>query len=325
MSALKIVFAGTPGFAAQHLAALISGGHQPVAVYTQPDRAAGRGKTLQASPVKELALKHGIPVYQPQSLKTEEAQTELAALNADLMIVVAYGLLLPQAVLAIPARGCINVHASLLPRWRGAAPIERALLAGDGETGITIMQMDVGLDTGNMIYVLKTPISESDDRLSLEHRLADLGCQALLHTLSHFDALQPSAVAQDNSLSTYAKKIEKAEALINWSLSAADIGRIVRASIGRNPAYSFLQGQRLRVLKAVPVAGSHKQLPGTIIDVVRADAKSAAYVSVACGDGVLRLEELQLPGKNPASVKDLLNSYGSLLATGSSFADTEQL
>lgn len=325
MSALKIVFAGTPDFAARHLDALITGGHQVIAVYTQPDRAAGRGKTLQASPVKELALKHNIPVHQPQSLKSEDAQIALAELGADLMIVVAYGLLLPKAVLDIPARGCINVHASLLPRWRGAAPIERVLLAGDRETGITIMQMDVGLDTGDMLYTLRTPVSATDNRLTLENRLAGLGCEALLHTLANFDSLQATAVKQDNSLSTYAKKIEKTEALINWSLSANEIDRIIRASIGRNPAYTFLQGQRLRVLKATPAARAHTAQPGTIIEVVRKDAKSPAFLSVACGEGALMLEELQLPGKNPSSVKDLLNSYSALLAEGNRFSDREQV
>lgn len=323
MSALKIVFAGTPGFAAHHLTALITGGHHVVAVYTQPDRAAGRGKTLQASPVKELALEHNIPVYQPQSLKTEDSQRELAQLGADVMVVVAYGLLLPKTVLDIPVRGCINVHASLLPRWRGAAPIERALLAGDSETGITIMQMDVGLDTGDMLYVMKTPLSDDDDRLSLENRLADLGCQALLHTLANFDSLQAQAVSQDDSLSTYAKKIDKSEALINWNKSAEDIDRTIRASIGRNPAYSFLQGQRLRVLKAKPVADSHQLPPGTIVDIVRKDARSPAFIAVACGQGMLMMEALQLPGKNPARVKDLLNSHSAMLATGNRFSDQE--
>ncbi|MDP2126870.1 MAG: methionyl-tRNA formyltransferase [Pseudohongiella sp.] len=323
MSALKIVFAGTPGFAARHLDALLSSGHNVAAVYTQPDRAAGRGKSLHASPVKELALKHNIPVYQPQSLKSDEAQAELAKLGADLMIVVAYGLLLPKAVLEIPARGCINVHASLLPRWRGAAPIERALLAGDSETGITIMQMDVGLDTGDMLYTLSTPISASDDRVSLENRLADLGCQALLHTLGDFDTLQAKALAQDDAETTYAKKIDKTEALINWASSAESIGRTVRASIGRNPAYSFLQGQRLRVLKARPVSGSHKEAPGTILEIVRTDSKSPAFISVACGNGILMLEELQLPGKNPASVRELLNSYSSVFTAGNCFSDQE--
>lgn len=325
MSALKIVFAGTPGFAAQHLHALIAAGHQIIAVYTQPDRAAGRGKTLQASPVKELALRHRIPVLQPQSLKPEDAQQALAGLGADLMVVVAYGLLLPKAVLDIPPRGCINVHASLLPRWRGAAPIERALLAGDSETGVTIMQMDVGLDTGNMLYTLKTPIGSNDDRLTLEHRLAELGCQALLHTLANFDALQASAIVQDDSLSTYARKIEKSEALIDWHSSAAVIDRVVRAGIGRNPAYSFLLGQRLRVLKASPDMTPHSMAPGTIIDADKKGAGTHMFIEVACGEGRLMLEELQLPGKNPASVKDLLNSYRSLFAAGNRFckSDTE--
>lgn len=323
MSALRIVFAGTPAFAARHLEALIAAGHVPVAVYTQPDRSAGRGKTLQASPVKQMALSHQIPVFQPVSLKTAEAQTALKALDADLMIVVAYGLLLPQAVLDIPRRGCINVHASLLPRWRGAAPIERALLAGDSETGVTIMQMDVGLDTGDMLFKVNTPITETDDRLTLEDRLARLGCDALLTTLTDLDRLQARAEKQDDSLTTYARKIEKSEALINWQSPAAEIDRIIRASIGRNPAYSLLHGQRIRILKAHPVNRPNKAMPGTIISTDRGDANAPASLIIACANGAIAATQLQLPGKNPVSVRELLNAYSSLFSVGACFSDQE--
>jgi methionyl-tRNA formyltransferase len=320
MSTLGIVFAGTPAFAAKHLKALIEAGHHILAVYTQPDRAAGRGKNLLASPVKLLALQHGIPVCQPVSLRTPEALRELALLNPDLMVVVAYGLLLPQAVLDIPARGCINVHGSVLPRWRGAAPIERALLAGDTETGVTIMQMDAGLDTGNMLYTLKTPISSSDNREMLEIRLAEIGCAGLLHTLDNLDALQSCAQPQDDSLSTYAKKLEKAESLIDWSCSSSSIDLLVRAGVGRNPAYSFLNGHRVRIMQARPVSCSSTAAPGTLVKVA---GGQTASVVVACGEGALAVEVLQLPGKNPVSVKDLLNGHNPLLAEGAVFSQQE--
>jgi methionyl-tRNA formyltransferase len=323
MSALRIVFAGTPAFAARHLQALLSAGHTPIAVYTQPDRSAGRGKTLQASPVKQLAQSHQIPVHQPLSLKSEEAQQELAALKPDLMIVVAYGLLLPEAVLKIPRFGCINVHASLLPRWRGAAPIERALMAGDAETGVTIMQMDVGLDTGDMLSKVYTPITADDDRVTLEERLAEAGCDALIQTLANLAALQAGAEKQDNSLSTYARKIEKSEALINWHQGTAEVDRLIRASIGRNPAYSLLQGQRIRILKAEPVSATGDAIPGTIVDVNRGSATTAGSIVIACADGAIAASQLQLPGKNPASVRELLNAYSSLFAVGTRFSDQE--
>ncbi|HLT63054.1 MAG TPA: methionyl-tRNA formyltransferase [Pseudohongiella sp.] len=323
MPDLKIVFAGTPAFAARHLQALLAAGHTPVAVYTQPDRSAGRGKTLQASPVKQLAQSHNLPVFQPVSLKTPEAQAELAALQPDLMIVVAYGLLLPKAVLDIPRFGCINVHASLLPRWRGAAPIERALMAGDAETGVTIMQMDVGLDTGDMLFKVQTPISDTDDRQTLEDRLAELGCDALIKTLADLQSLQANAEKQDDSLTTYARKIEKAEALINWQGPAAEIDRLIRSSIGRNPAYSLLQGQRIRILKAQPVSLSKNAEPGTIVEVSRGNANSPAAIVIACGEGAIAATQLQLPGKNPANVRELLNAYSSLFAPGARFSDQE--
>jgi len=318
MQALKLVFAGTPEFSARHLQALISSAHEIVAVYTQPDRAAGRGKKPRPSAVKSLALEHNLPVRQPVSLKSVEAQSELAALEADLMVVVAYGLILPEAVLNIPAYGCINVHASLLPRWRGAAPIERALLAGDSETGITIMQMDVGLDTGDMLYSLATPISETDTREHLEDRLASLGCQALLHTLANLPALQSAAEKQDDSLSTYAAKLEKHETLINWQHSAAQIHRQIRAGVGRLPAWSWLAGHRIRLLEgSVEDAGNTKKPPGTIL------SADNSGIRISCGNGILVLHQLQMPGKNPVAVRDALNARRELFSVGARFSSHE--
>lgn len=323
MADLKLIFAGTPDFAAAHLQALLDGGKQVCAVYTQPDRAAGRGKKLQASPVKQLALEHDIPVYQPRSLKDEEAQAELAALDADLMIVVAYGLLLPQAVLDTPRLGCINVHASLLPRWRGAAPVERAILAGDERTGITIMQMDAGLDTGDMLYTVETPITPADTRITVEQRLTSLGCEALLHTLADFDTLRRQAQPQDDALSTYAKKLDKAEARLDWTLTASELDRRVRAGVGRLPAYSLLDGERVRFLSTRVGTGKPTAAPGTIIGTSRGEDDTVA-LDIACSDGILQLLELQLPGKNPMSVKDMLNARRDQFAAGKQFTDVEE-
>tara|TARA_R100001039_G_C1852528_1_gene113415 strand:+ start:1708 stop:2676 length:969 start_codon:yes stop_codon:yes gene_type:complete len=315
---MKLVFAGTPAFAATHLSALIEHGHEIVAVYTQPDRAAGRGKKLQASPVKALAVEHQLPVVQPATLKDPEAQSALAALEPDLMIVVAYGLLLPQAVLDIPRLGCINVHASLLPRWRGAAPIERALLAGDCETGITIMQMDVGLDTGDMLYKLSTPLRDNDDRQQLEDRLATLGCEALLHTLANFASLRGQAQQQDDSLSTYARKLDKAESQINWQASVIDIARTVRAGIGRQPAFSFLDGERLRLLHA---SATQYELPANVVPGTILPNTDRHCFAIAGPDGVLQVTEIQLPGKNPVAVRDIMNSRPALFAAGKQFSN----
>lgn len=318
MQSLKLVFAGTPEFSARHLQALINSPHEIAAVYTQPDRAAGRGKKPRPSAVKSLALEHGLPVRQPASLKSPEAQSELAAIGAELMVVVAYGLILPKAVLDIPFRGCINVHASLLPRWRGAAPIERALLAGDRETGITIMQMDVGLDTGDMLYKAVTPINEEDTREDLEKRLAALGCEALLHTLANLPALQGAAERQDDSLSTYAAKLEKHEALIDWQQDASQIHRQIRAGIGRLPAWSWLQGQRIRLLVASAEPGDDgSEVPGTILG---ADNQG---IRIHCGSGVLTVQQLQMPGKNPVAVADALNARRELFRPGARFRSSE--
>ncbi len=227
--ALRIVFAGTPEFAAEHLKALLDTPHRIVAVYTQPDRPAGRGQKLMPSAVKSLALEHGLPVMQPQSLRNAEAQAELAALRADLMVVVAYGLILPQAVLDIPRLGCINSHASLLPRWRGAAPIQRAVEAGDAESGVTVMQMEAGLDTGPMLLKVSTPISAADTGGSLHDRLAALGPKAVVEAIAGLAAGTLHGEVQDDALATYAHKLNKDEARLDWSRPAVELERQVRA------------------------------------------------------------------------------------------------
>jgi methionyl-tRNA formyltransferase len=314
MQKLNIVFAGTPEFAALHLEALLGSRHQVIAVYTQPDRAAGRGKQLHPSPVKTLALSRGLPVFQPSSLRTVEAQQALAALAPDLVVVVAYGLILPQAVLNIPRLGCINVHASLLPRWRGAAPIERALLAGDPQTGVTIMQMDQGLDTGAMLLSKALAVSASENRQTLEDRLTAIGCEALVFCLDNLEPLQAKAQQQDNSLSTYANKLDKSEALINWDGPAETINRQIRAGIGRTPAYSLLGGERLRILEAEPAALTAYAPPGTII------ASKQESLTVACRDSALRITMLQMPGKTPLRVREVLNSRAHVFAPGQRFS-----
>ena len=302
MNKLKLIFAGTPDFAARHLAALLSSGHEVVAVYTPPDKPAGRGQTLTASPVKELALAHDLPVYQPASLRNEAAQTELAALGADLMVVVAYGLILPKAVLDTPRLGCINVHGSLLPRWRGAAPIQRSIWAGDAETGVTIMQMDVGLDTGAMIRKVTCPIASDETSASLYDKLAGLGPQALVDTLDAMAAGDTAAEPQDDALANYAEKLSKEEARIDWSMDAVAIERCIRAFNPWPISWFDVAGQTVKVWQAEVVAQDHGQAAGTLL---KADKQG---IEVATGQGVLRLLTLQPPGKKAMSVSDLLNS-----------------
>ena len=302
MNKLKLIFAGTPDFAARHLAALLSSGHEVVAVYTQPDKPAGRGQKLTASPVKELALAHDLPVYQPASLRNEAAQAELAALGADLMVVVAYGLILPKAVLDTPRLGCINVHGSLLPRWRGAAPIQRSIWAGDAETGVTIMQMDVGLDTGAMIRKVTCPIASDETSASLYDKLAGLGPQALVDTLDAMAAGDTAAEPQDDALANYAEKLSKEEARIDWSMDAVAIERCIRAFNPWPISWFDVAGQTVKVWQAEVVAQEHGQAAGTLL---KADKQG---IEVATGQGVLRLLTLQPPGKKAMSVSDLLNS-----------------
>ena len=310
MSELRLCFAGTPDFSAAHLSALIAAGHTIDAVYTQPDRPSGRGKKLQPSPVKAVAMAAGLEIKQPVSLKTVEAQQELAAIAPHLLVVVAYGLILPQAVLEIPKLGCINVHASLLPRWRGAAPIERALLAGDPVSGVTVMKMDAGLDTGDMLYKQQVAIDPEDDRISLTDKICEAGKLALLHTLSHFPELSSQAQRQNDSLRTYADKLEKSESLLRWQEPAEKLHRIIRAGLGRAPAFSFINGARLQMLEASVEQTESQKTPGTILEISRHG------MLIACGEACLLVTRIALPGKKPWTITDLLNSGTDLLQAG---------
>ena len=285
---MRIIFAGTPEFAVPCLQALVDGPHQVVAVYSQPDRPAGRGRRLTASPVKQLAVAENIPVYQPQTLRDPEAQAELKGLKPDLMVVVAYGLILPAAVLAIPTHGCVNVHASLLPRWRGAAPIQRAILAGDKETGVTLMQMDAGLDTGPMLAESRTTITEDDTGGSLHDRLARLGASLLAEGVEMIASGKQRPRLQPAAGISYADKLSKAEAGIDWFQSAVQIARQVRAFNPWPVAETTLGTERLRVWNARAEAGAGQ--PGEILS---ADEDA---IRVGTGDGILAITELQWPG-----------------------------
>ncbi|MBT9529073.1 MAG: methionyl-tRNA formyltransferase [Pseudomonas sp.] len=310
---LRIVFAGTPEFAAEHLKALLNSPYQVVAVYTQPDRPAGRGQKLMPSPVKQLALQHEIAVYQPQTLRDPAAQAELAALKPDLLVVVAYGLILPQVVLDIPRLGCINSHASLLPRWRGAAPIQRAIQAGDAESGVTVMQMEAGLDTGPMLLKVSTPISADDTGGSLHDRLAELGPPAVLQAIAGLATGSLRGEVQDDSLATYAHKLNKDEALLDWSRPAVELERLIRAFNPWPICHSSLNGAPLKVLAAhlVTEPGEGRGAPGEIL------AASKDGLTVACADGALRLTRLQLPGGKALNFADLFNSRREQFAVGS--------
>ncbi|MDE1225068.1 methionyl-tRNA formyltransferase [Vibrio aestuarianus] len=307
---LRIVFAGTPDFAARHLAALLSSEHEVIAVYTQPDRPAGRGKKLTASPVKQIAVEHNIEVYQPENFKSDQAKQQLAELNADLMVVVAYGLLLPQAVLDTPRLGCINVHGSILPRWRGAAPIQRSIWAGDSETGVTIMQMDIGLDTGDMLKIATLPIEATDTSASMYGKLAELGPQALVDCIADIASDKAIATKQDDALANYAKKLSKEEAKIDWSMDATFIERCVRAFNPWPMSHFDVAENTIKVWQSRVEAQTSKQPVGTI---VKAD-KSGIYV--ATGNGLLVLEQLQVPGKKALPVQDILNARASWFEVG---------
>lgn len=307
---LRIIFAGTPDFAAAHLQALIDSRHDVIAVYSQPDRPAGRGKKLKASPVKELALEHDIPVYQPINFKQTEDQQQLAELNADLMVVVAYGLLLPKVILDTPKYGCINVHGSILPRWRGAAPIQRAIEAGDTVSGVTIMQMDIGLDTGDMLLKAECDITPTTTTASLHDNLIEVGCPALLETLEQIASGKLQPEQQDDTQSNYAAKISKEEALIDWTRPAADLHRVIRAFNPFPICYTTLGGQRLKIWGA---------------NIAQADAYGAAgsisainndTITVQCGSGQLALTTMQMPGKKALPVADILRGSVDKFAVG---------
>lgn len=313
-TSLRIIFAGTPDFAARHLDALLSSGHQVVGVFTQPDRPAGRGKKLMPSPVKVLAEEHGLPVFQPASLRPQENQQLVADLNADVMVVVAYGLILPKAVLDMPRLGCINVHGSLLPRWRGAAPIQRSLWAGDTDTGVTIMQMDVGLDTGDMLYKLSCPITDEDTSATLYDKLAELGPKGLIDTLQQLADNRVQPEVQDEALVTYAEKLSKEEARLDWSLPAAQLERCIRAFNPWPMSWLEIDGQPVKVWQASVIAGPVNAAPGTIIEA------NKQGIQVATVEGILNLESLQPAGKKAMSAQDLLNSRHEWFTPGNSLA-----
>ena len=314
MKSLNIIFAGTPDFAAQHLQAILNSQHNVIAVYTQPDKPAGRGKKLQASPVKQLAEQNNIPVYQPKSLRKEEEQSELKALNADVMVVVAYGLILPKAVLDAPRLGCLNVHGSILPRWRGAAPIQRSIWAGDVQTGVTIMQMDEGLDTGDMLHKVYCDILPTETSTSLYNKLAELAPSALIDVLDNLENGKFIAEEQDDSQSNYAEKLSKEEAQLDWTLPAMQLERNIRAFNPWPIAYFSTEdkdgnGQTLKVYQAEVLP--HQDKPaGTILS---ADKNG---IQIATVDGVLNLLQLQPAGKKPMSAQDLLNGRAEWFTIG---------
>lgn len=319
-SSLNIIFAGTPDFAAQHLTALLDTEHKVVAVYCPPDKPAGRGKKLTPCATKQIALNHNIAIEQPENLKSEIDQNKLAKYNADIMVVVAYGVLLPEAVLATPRLGCINVHGSLLPEWRGAAPIQRSLEKGDSKTGVTIMQMDKGLDTGDMILTAECAINTTDTSAQLYEKLAKLGPEALMKALTLM--AQPSYnpiehnIAQDNELATYAHKLTKEEAELNWQLTADQLNRKIRAYIPWPVAhFTFIESEKkqhkIRVLQSSTIPYSGSAALGTIIDCTKQG------ITIVTGQNALRIEVMQLPGKKALPVQDILNGRSAWFSVGS--------
>jgi methionyl-tRNA formyltransferase len=304
---MRIVFAGTPDFSVPPLAALSQSSHEVVGVLTQPDRPSGRGRNLSASAVKEFALKNSLPLEQPQTLRTTEGRAALEAWRPDVLVVVAYGLILPPEALAIPKHGCLNIHASLLPRWRGAAPVQRAILAGDSETGVTIMQMDAGLDTGPILLQRALPIADTDDSVSVLDKLAALGAPALLEVLSGIESGSVSARVQPSEGVTYAKKIEKSEARIDWRRSASEIDRQIRAFRPWPIAETTHRGEQVRVHRAQVLSGSTAtaRRPGSILGL------KDDLLLVACGEAVLGIAELQRAGRRNMTAREFFNGLRS--------------
>lgn len=302
MAGLNIIFAGTPEFSLAPLQALLASEHKIIAVYTQPDRPAGRGRKLNPSPVKQLALAKGLTVLQPANLKSEEKLRRLESLAADLMVVVAYGLLLPARVLRAPRLGCINIHASLLPRWRGAAPIQRAIQAGDSNTGVSIMRMDEGLDTGPVLFTRSCPITNQDTGGTIHDRLSSLGADALLQSLPGIIDGSLVEQPQDASQASYAAKLDKAEALIDWTKPAVEIDRLVRAFNPWPVAQTTSNGQLLRIWRTGFLPGVDNFPPGQVIVAGREG------IDVATGAGLLRILELQAPGKRAMSAAEYVNA-----------------
>lgn len=315
---MNIVFAGSPDFSATILSALLNSEHNVVAVYTQPDKPVGRGQKIKVSKVKSIALEHDIPVQQPSSLKAESEQAILDGYNADIMVVVAYGLILPEAILNTPRFGCINIHTSLLPRWRGAAPIQRAIEAGDAQTGVTIMQMDAGLDTGDMLHKELIEIADDETSLSLFSKLEPLSITALLHTLSNYQSLSAEAIKQDDSQANYAAKISKDEAQINWQESAITIDRKIRAFTPWPICFSQLDEHTIRVWQAAPIHSSDNSsknhAPGTIIE-----HHDDALIIACAENSALAIQEMQLPNKPRKSFSALKNGYAELFKPGKAF------
>jgi len=297
---MRVVFAGTPDFSVPVLQALLDSRHTVVGVYSQPDRPAGRGRKLAPGPVKQLALQHAVPVFQPPTLRPVDAQQELADLRPDLMVVVAYGLILPQAVLDVPGRGCVNLHASLLPRWRGAAPIQRAILAGDRESGVCLMQMEAGLDSGPVLAEVRTDITRGDTGGALHDRLSQLAAELLATHLDDLEQGKLEAHIQDEALVTYASKLDKREAVIDWQQDAVSLERRVRAFNPWPVAQTGYGDKVLRIWDASAIDGSGE--PGQVV------AAGKQGIDVACGDCCLRLLEVQMPGARRLSAADFLNA-----------------
>lgn len=307
---MKIIFAGTPQFAVPTLKALLESRHQVCAVYTQPDKPSGRGLKLTPTPVKQFALKNNLTVLEPETLREFVLQKQFKEFQADILVDVAYGVLVPKTILETPRFGCINLHPSLLPRWRGAAPIQRALLAGDSEIGVTIMQMDEGYDTGGILIQEKLAVSPFDTTKMLLQKTSELGAKLLLVALDEIEAGTLKAMPQNDAQSTYAKKIVKTEAKLNWRLSAIELDRMVRAFNPWPIAYTEINGEIIRVWQTLPIATEAEIKPGEIIQA------NADGIDVGTSSGILRILQLQFPGKKALPAKDILNAHHEVFTVG---------